>query len=97
MALDVNIEKEKSSNALMLFVETIARKVFKSMFVINTHVEGVIVSELGSNKYNVQLINGEKYDLYAREGLTLSAGNVVLVCQVNADINKRFIDCKRPY
>jgi hypothetical protein len=95
--LDVNVEKEKSSNTLTELVETIARKVFKSMFTINTHIEGAIIEVLGNDIYKVQLINGETYELPSRAGLNLSVGTPVLVAQVNGDINKRFIDCIKPY
>lgn len=95
--LDVNVEKEKISNNLISFIEELTRKIVKSMFIINTHIEGAIVGVLTENKYSVLLINGETYELPSRAGLTLSVGNAVLVAQVNGDINKRFIDCKRPY
>lgn len=95
--LDVSVEKEKSSNTLTEFVETIAKKVFKNMFVLNTYIEGAIIGVLENDIYNVLLINGETYELPARQGLTLSVGNAVLVSQVNGDINKRFIDCIKPY
>ncbi|BCZ47588.1 hypothetical protein psyc5s11_36550 [Clostridium gelidum] len=95
--LDVSVEKVKSGNTLTEFVENIAKKVFKNMFVLNTFIEGSIVEVLGTNKYSVRLINGETYELPSREGIVLSVGNTVLVAQVNGDINKRFIDCIKPY
>ena len=90
-------DKEYSSNLFIEAMETVATRIAKSIFVMNTHTEGVVKTVLGNNKYSVQLTNGETYDLYARQGLTLSVGNIVLVAQVNGDINKRFIDCIRPY
>lgn len=90
-------DKEYSSNLFLEAMETVATKIFKNLFVINTHTEGIIKAVLTGNKYTVQLINGEIYDLPARQGLTLAVGNIVLVAQVNGDINKRFIDCIRPY
>lgn len=90
-------DKEYSSNLLIQLIEKIAEKVASNKFSLNTHTEGVIKAVLSNNQYTVQLINGETYDLPARQGLTLAVNNIVLIAQVNGDINKRFIDCIRPY
>jgi hypothetical protein len=89
--------KEYSSNLFLEAMETVATRVAKSLFVLNCYTEGIIKAVLTENKYTVQLTNGELYDLPARQGLTLAVNNIVLVVQVNGDINKRFIDCIRPY
>lgn len=94
---DLKVEKDKLSNLLIELVEDLAEKMVISKIVINTHIEGAITNVLANNQYEVNLSNGETYTLPRREGLTLVVGDIVLVEQVNGDINKRFIDCKRPY
>jgi len=90
-------DNEYSSNIFMDAMESVAIRIAKGIFVLNTHMEGSIIEVLGNDRYKVKLINGETYELPSRAGLTLSVGNAVLVAQVNGDINKRFIDCIKPY
>lgn len=97
MARDIRIEQDKLSTLWLSAIEKIVEKVVMSKVTINTYIEGSISQILTDNQYEVTLINGESYTLPCREGLSLAVGDIVLVAQVNGDINKRFIDCKRPY
>lgn len=58
---------------------------------------GIITSiiDASSNLYEVK-IDGEIFQIYARENLTLSVGNIVIISLYNGDINKRVIDFKKP-
>lgn len=61
----------------------------------NYYIEGKIVS-INSGVYTVK-INGEDETLSARSGLTLSVGEVVLICVPNGNTSFKFIDMKKPY
>lgn len=59
-------------------------------------VTGKIVSYDSTNKVYTVLYNGEELEIKAREGLTLSAGNIVYIRVVQGNFSEKFIDCKKP-
>lgn len=60
----------------------------------NKYVEGNVIADGNDGTYEV-MINNQKYTLKAREGLTVSIGQVYWVCIVNNDFSKKYIIEKR--
>lgn len=54
----------------------------------------IIKTDNGSDNFTVTY-NGQDYDINARAGLTLTAGDVVYVRCVQGDFSQKFIDCIR--
>jgi hypothetical protein len=63
--------------------------------IIDIHRQGYIKAVLSNNLYTVN-INNQDYNLEARNGLTLSVNDVVLIMLFNGDINRAWIIDKKP-
>ena len=61
----------------------------------NYYIEGKIISSNSGGTYNVD-INGFTEVLKARQGLSLSKNDVVLILVPNGNTSFKFIDLKRP-
>lgn len=89
-----NILKEMQNEILKAI--DIKIKKYKNESQILSHIEGYITANNGDGTWSV-LINGETIPLKPREGLTPTLNKTYLICVVNGDYSKKFIDTIRPY
>ena len=60
----------------------------------NRYIDGIIKEVQLDNKYLVTL-DGEDYIIKARDGLTLALNDIVYVCVINNNFNRKYIIDKR--
>lgn len=88
----------KQAQRLVDLMATHGESAVNNSAITRTHMEGTIsaIPTDGTNIYQV-LINGEIYKIPAKAGLSLSVGNIVIIQLFNGNINKKWIDCVRPW
>ena len=62
----------------------------------NYYIDAKVLQDNLDGTYDVQ-INSETYTLKAREGVTLVANDLVLICVRNGNFSDKHIDMKRPW
>jgi membrane protein implicated in regulation of membrane protease activity len=87
----------QQSDKLVRLTRMLASNEVNNNSIQKVNQTGTITSiiDANNNLYEVK-IDGETFQIYARENLTLSVGNIVIISLYNGDINKRIIDFKKP-
>lgn len=77
-------------------VDIMIEKRFNQMFKSNYYIEATVKKINAGNTFNIEYQEAVIPNVKKRDSLTLSVGDVVLVCVVNGNFSNMFIDLKRP-
>ncbi|WGT38001.1 hypothetical protein QH639_19565 [Lysinibacillus sp. 1 U-2021] len=62
----------------------------------NYFIEAIILENEENGKYKIEYNERIYSSIKAKEGLSLTIGDIVFVCVVNGDFSNKYIECKRP-
>ena len=82
----------KDKVALLNAIDIVVQKRIEKLQ-IPYWIEGKIASII--DDIHTVMVSGTEITVKAREGLSLSEGDIVLICVPNGDYSKKFIDVKR--
>lgn len=90
------MNQQQIETYLLDTIDLMINERFKQLIKSNYYIEAKILSVNADITYNISYAENNYPNIKAREGLTLTVGDIVLVCVKNGNFSDKFIDLKRP-
>jgi hypothetical protein len=90
------VNQKEVENYILDTIDIMIQERFKELAKFNYYIEAVVLTSNPDGTHNIEFNGQTLANINKRADLSLTIGDIVLVCVANGNFSNKFIDLKRP-